>query len=74
MRGRRAVPIVPYGYRIEGGHLVPYDAEQAVVGIIFAERNLETSYAKIAKVLNERGFLTRARGVTPNGRSESGRA
>lgn len=60
MRGRRAVPIIPYGYRIDGGYLVPDEKEQAVVRVIFSGRVAGASYAKIAKSLNEQGLLTRA--------------
>jgi len=56
---KRAVPVVPYGYRITAGLLMRDASEQAVISIIRDERARGTSFARIAEKLRGRGFTTR---------------
>ena len=50
---------VPYGYRSEGGRLVPCETEQLVIAHINKWRDQKHSLAEIAMALNQSGYKTR---------------
>ena len=50
---------VPYGYRSEGGKLVPCETEQLVIAHISRWRKQKHSFTEIAMALNQSGFKTR---------------
>lgn len=58
-RGGYAYGSPPYGYRAEGGELVPVDVEQAVIGRIMDWRDGGVSLAQIARTLNAEGVPAR---------------
>jgi DNA invertase Pin-like site-specific DNA recombinase len=53
----------PYGYAVEGGRLVPVEAEQAVLTAAREARAAGLSLRSVARVLAERGFKTRTGGA-----------
>lgn len=59
-RGEYTGGRAPYGFRSEGGHLVPVEAEQAVLSAARDAAAKGLSLRAIAKVLEARGLLTRA--------------
>jgi hypothetical protein len=56
---KRDVPIVPYGYRLDSGALVPDPAEQAVIAIVRDGRARDVSFVRLAAELTARGYRTR---------------
>lgn len=56
---KRAVPVIPYGYRLSGGALVPDPREQEAVCIIRDEWARGTSFVRLARLLAKRGYTTR---------------
>ena len=55
----RLVPVVPYGYQIVDGSLVPEPREQEAIAIVRDGRARGVSFVKLAEELRERGATTR---------------
>jgi DNA invertase Pin-like site-specific DNA recombinase len=57
--GGRAVGAAPYGFRPEGGELVPRHEEQRAIQVMSNARAAGKSFREVAEVLNQRGLPPR---------------
>jgi DNA invertase Pin-like site-specific DNA recombinase len=58
-RGEKTGGDRPYGYKVEGGRLVPDDKEQAILACIQERRREGASLRGIVAALKAEGFTTR---------------